>query len=148
MVDLSSVSFSYIQSVLYCADMICTLILCTDPSLTSENIFEVVKDLDVSLFAARDGVYRLFKACGVVIKYTGDFQREKEREAMIKNYVTWHPLRSWKNLISGLREVGQHELAESVSSKYTHGMFLEIIILASLSLTSSFCHLYNYYFQL
>ena len=127
--------------------MICTLILCTDPSLSSENIFEIVKDMDVSLFAT-DGVYGLFKACGVVIKYTDDSQREKEREAWIKNYVTWHPLRSWKNLISGLREVGQHELAESVSSKYTHGMFLEIIILARLGLTSSFCHLYNYYFQL
>ena len=132
MVDLSSVSFSYTQSVLYCADMICTLILCTDSSLTSENVFEVVKDLDVSHFAS-DGIYRLFKACGVVIQYIDDSQREKEREAMIKNYVTWHPLRSWKNLISGLREVGEHELAESVSSKYTHGMFLEIIISKSKS---------------
>ena len=80
---------------------------------------------------------KLFEACGVEIQYTYDFQKEKEREAAIHNYVTWFPLRSWNNLISGLREVGQHELAEKVRSKYMHGMFV--------NLTFSFVSLRTYY---
>ena len=92
---------------------------CTiDPSITAQNLREVVKDY------GEDFNYRLFEACGLEFTYFFSFD-EEAIEAAIYNYVTWFPFRSWKNLMSGLQEVGQHELAERVGSKYLHGMSVQ-----------------------
>ena len=87
------------------------LFITLDSSVTAENLHEIIKDLDEMEYL------KLFGTHGVEFQVIHDYDAES-REANIDDYVKRYPLLSWKNLISGLREIGHPELAEKVRFKY------------------------------
>ena len=86
------------------------LLMYPDPSLTTENINEILEDFD--------DWTQVFVMCGIT---WSNVDRVKQGEALIKHYATEFPLRSWMNLSDGLRRRGHHELVENVKIKYLQG---------------------------
>ena len=91
-----------------------------DPTLTTENLMEVVRGVesrweDLGIYLAvrypeRQKIQRL---------YQSDHQK---MEAIIKHYVRYYPSRSWKDVSSTLERMELPQLAEVVNTKYVRGM--------------------------
>lgn len=63
---------------------------------------------------------KLLQTFGVEFHVIHDYDVER-RVADLDDYVKRYPLKSWKNLVSGLKEIGHPEIAEKVRVKYMQG---------------------------
>ena len=91
-----------------------------DPTLTLDNIMEVVKDTE-------EHWERLGEELAV-----GQFERNEIRsnyqnnylrmEAALNFYIRYHPTSSWKGIATALRAIGFHDLEDVVTTKYVRGV--------------------------
>ena len=91
-----------------------------DPTLTTENLMEVVKgqerrweDLAIELLVRRE------KRAEIKTTYHNDVQR---MEAVVDHYVRYFPLRSWDHIASALQGMRLYQLSDVVIAKYVRGI--------------------------
>jgi len=91
-----------------------------DPTLTIDNLMEVVKgvedlweDLDDSLGVPDSKTDEIEKL------YQSDHHR---MQALADHYTTYHPTPSWKAIAEALQLEGLHKQADEVTTKYVKGM--------------------------
>ena len=91
-----------------------------DPTLTTDNLMEVVKGVEDHLWGL-GGVLGvpLSKMEEVERLYHSDYQK---MEAVLDNYVKYHPAPSWKYFAQALQRVWLHKQADEVTTKYVKGM--------------------------
>ena len=94
-----------------------------DPTLTTDNIMEVVKEVEHrweelgrNLMPASKSKLKMENIKGL---YHTDHMRV---EAMVDYFVKCSPYSSWKNVAASLQGMGLHKLADEVTTKYVRGM--------------------------
>ena len=85
-----------------------------DPTLTADNLMEVVKELDdrhsndlSNLLGVRQRLRDLFR---------------DPKELLAESYVTQYPMPSWIHVAGVLQGMGLHKQADEVTTKYVKGM--------------------------
>ena len=96
-----------------------------DPTLTTENLMEVVRGLEHRWKELDDALpfphsVRKSEEHKIERLYQSDHQR---MEALINHYVRHQPFRSWKGVASALEGMQLPQLAEVVTTKYVRGMW-------------------------
>ena len=93
-----------------------------DPTLTTENLMEVVKgrerrweDLAGKL------VVRYTKITEIKAGYHDEIRRMEE---VIKEYVRYIPNHSWDHFARVLQSMGLHQLGDAVTDKYVRGIIM------------------------
>ena len=91
-----------------------------DPTLTTENVMEVVKGLERrwEVLAGKLNV-RYQKRAEIKRTRYNDIQR---MEAVVDHYVRYYSLRSWEMVASALREMGLRQQGDIVIAKYVRGI--------------------------
>ena len=90
-----------------------------DPTLTTENAMEVVKGVERRWWdLATNLEVRYQKAENIQSLVHSDIQG---MEAVLKEYVNYHPLRTWGNVAEALQLMGLHQQADDVTNKYVRG---------------------------
>ena len=89
-----------------------------DPTLTTDNLMEVVKDVedcwsDLGIWLVPDS-----KRVEIRSLYQSDHYR---MEAMVDSYVRHHPTPSWKRVAEALQRVNLHKPADVVANNYVKG---------------------------
>ena len=93
-----------------------------DPTLTTENLIEVVRGVEDRWEALSDKLFvRSSEEQKIQRLYQSDHQR---MEALINHYVRHYPLRSWKEFASALGRIQLPQLAEVVTTKYVRGIYV------------------------
>ena len=91
-----------------------------DPTLTTENIMEVVKEVE---HRWEELGRTLFVLPSKLRNIKGLYKTNHLRmEAVVDYYVKCSPDSSWKNFGTNLQEMGLHKLADEVTTKYIRGM--------------------------
>ena len=91
-----------------------------DPTLTTENIMEVVKEVE---HRWEELGRTLFVLPSKLRNIKGLYKTNHLRmEAVVDYYVKCSPDSSWKNFGTNLQEMGLHKLADEVTTKYVRGM--------------------------
>ena len=91
-----------------------------DPTLTTENIMEVVKEIE---HRWEDLGYCLSVPESKRKNIRGLYQSDHLRtEAMVDYFVKYHFDSSWKRVAAALQEMELHKLADEVTTKYVRGM--------------------------
>ena len=93
------------------------LCLSSDPTLTTENVTEVIKGVD---YYSLDVVLEVsdVKRREIDHQYQSEEQR---REALVAHAIHTHPCFSWKRLSAGLQRYRYHDAAAEVTRKYVKG---------------------------
>jgi len=90
-----------------------------DPTLTTDNLMEVVKGVENWLaLGDRLGV-SVSKRNELSYYYHSDQHRV---QALADHYTTHHPTPSWKAVTEALKGMGLHKQADEVTTKYVKGM--------------------------
>ena len=93
------------------------LCLSSDPTLTTDNVTEVVKGVDnYNLDVVLELSYE--KKREIDSQYQSEEQR---REALVAHAIHTHPCFSWKRLSARLQLSGSHDAAAEVTRKYVKG---------------------------
>ena len=91
-----------------------------DPTLTTENIMEVVKEIEHCWEDLGDKLdVRESKRKNIKSLYQSDHLR---MEAMVDYFVKCHYDSSWKKVATTLQDMELHKLADEVTTKYVRGM--------------------------
>ena len=92
-----------------------------DPTLTTENLMEVVQgverqweDLAGKLFVQRKKIDKI-----IALHRTNVVSMEK----VLKEYVRYTPDHNWEEVASALKEMGLHQQADTVTTKYVRGIW-------------------------
>ena len=105
----------------------CTIVLFSllsphpaDPTLTTGNLIQVVNGLERRW---EDLAYKLNMRYKKIteIKRT-DHNDIQKMEAVVDDYVRYHPLRSWDRVASALREMRLYQQGDVVIAKYIRGI--------------------------
>ena len=91
-----------------------------DPTLTTDNLMEVVKEVEHCWKELGDKLYMPdSKLENIKSLYQTDHLR---MEAVVDYYVKYDPLSSWKNVGTALQEMELHQLVNNVTTSYVRGM--------------------------
>ena len=91
-----------------------------DPTLTTDNLMEVVKEVEHRWKEFGDKLYVSGSKLGNI---KGLYQTDHLRmEAVVDYYVICHPFSSWKRVGTALQEMELHQLANNVTTTYVRGM--------------------------
>ena len=91
-----------------------------DPTLTTDNLMEVVKEVE-HRWEELGG--KLYMQRSKLENIKGLYQTDHlQMEAMVDYYVKCHPLSSWKHFGTALQEMELHQLANNVTTSYVRGM--------------------------
>ena len=91
-----------------------------DPTLTTENLMEVVKGLERWWEdLAGKLMVRYEKITEIKATYHDDFQRMEE---VVKEYVRYKPDRSWEGVATALQMVRLYQLVDAVIAKHVRGI--------------------------
>ena len=111
-----------------CAEMTSWLHCCTfllsphpaDPTLTTENLMEVVKGLERRWKDLADKLrVRYKKRAEIKTTYHNDVHRI---EAVVDDYVRYKPDRSWGDVARALQEMGLPQKADAITAKCVRGI--------------------------
>ena len=92
-----------------------------DPTLTTENLMEVVRGIEGRwMDLGQNLVVRASEMQKIPHLYQSDHQK---MEAIIKHYVRYHPFCSWKVVSRALERMELPQLVEVVNTKYVRGMW-------------------------
>ena len=83
-----------------------------DPTLTTDNLMEVVKEME----------RHWQDLCDKLGLQSDDALGMAD---MVNNYVRHHPTPSWKEVARALQELELHELADTVTTKYVKGRVVD-----------------------
>ena len=105
----------------------CTIVLFSllsphpaDPTLTSENLMEVVKGQETRWEGLAFVLMVQYKRITEIeTTYHNDVQR---MEAVVDDYVRYYPLRSWGDVAGALQDMELHQLSDVVTAKYIRGI--------------------------
>ena len=93
-----------------------------DPTLTTENLMEVVKKVESRWKDLSDKLgVRSSEDQKIQRLYQSDHQK---MEALVNHYVRHYPTSSWSEVASALESMKLHQLAKVVTTKYVRGMWL------------------------
>ena len=91
-----------------------------EPTLTTDNLMEVMKGVEHHWWylgiglgvpeSKRQEVRRLYHSV------------HQRMEALLDNYIKYHPATSWKHFAETLQKVRLHKQADEVTTKYVKGM--------------------------
>ena len=97
-----------LNSKTYSISPMCLAAHPADPTLTTDNLMEVVKEMECHWQDLCDKLgLQSDDALGMA--------------DMVNNYVRHHPTPSWKEVARALQELELHELADTVTTKYVKG---------------------------
>ena len=91
-----------------------------DPTLTTENLMEVVRGMEGRWKDLGMNLVRYSEIQEIRRLYRSDHQK---MEALINHYVRHYPTRSWMRVASALKAIELPQLAEVVITKYVRGMW-------------------------
>ena len=90
-----------------------------DPTLTTDNLLEVVKGVE----DWEHLVYELGVRGSKIREINSHYQSNHHKmEAMLDHYVRHYPTPSWKEVAEALHVVKLHQQADEVTAKYVKGM--------------------------
>ena len=90
-----------------------------DPTLTTDNIMEVVKEVEHRWEELGRELVPLSKLWNIKGLYQSDHLR---MEAVVDYFVKYHYDSSWKEVATALQGMKLHKLADEVTTKYVRGM--------------------------
>ena len=95
-----------------------------DPTLTTDNLMEVVKEEEHRWEElGRELLVPLFKLSSKVENIRGLYKTNHLRmEAVVDYFVKYHYDSSWKSVAVALQRMELHKVADEVTTKYVQGM--------------------------
>ena len=111
------------QKWLHCCTIVLPSLLSphpADPTLTTENLMEVVQGVEGRWEdLANELIVRDEKRAEIKTLHHTDVISMEE---VVKEYVKYTPHHSWRHVASALQEMGLHQQADTVTTKYIRGI--------------------------
>ena len=105
-----------------------------DPTLTTDNLMEVVKEVEHRWKELGD---KLYMPDSKLENIEGLYQTPHLRmEAVVDHYVKCDPTSSWKEVGTALQEMELHQLANNITTNYVRGMDVNHVTIINLLMVS------------